>query len=215
MIRVLLVDDHEVVRLGLRTVLEQEPDINVVGEASTAEQAVTATLHLEPDVVLMDIRLPDRSGIEATRELLQQGVRCAVIMLTSYADDNLILEAIKAGAAGYLLKRVGSHDVVRAVRTAAAGEALLDPSITRRVLDHLRAAQAAQEAQYFQGLSERERVILALIVQGRSNAEIATTLYLSEKTVRNYVSTILATLGVTNRIEAANVARKHHIERHL
>lgn len=213
MIRVLLVDDHEVVRLGLRTILEQEPDITVVGEASTADQAVALALHLEPDVVLMDIRLPGRSGIDATRDLFDQDARCAVIMLTSYADDELILEAVEAGAAGYLLKQVGTPDVVRGVRAAAAGEALLDPRITRRVLDHLRAGQEAQEARHFEALSDRERVILALIALGRSNSEIAAQLYLSEKTVRNYVSTILSTLGVANRIEAANFARKHHIER--
>ncbi len=210
-LRVLLVDDHEIVRLGLRTLLEGHTSIQVVGEAGTAAEAVAAVERLHPDVVVMDIRLPGRSGIDACREIKAYWPEVEVLMLTSYAEDELLMEAIQAGAAGYVLKQVGTDDLVRAIEAVGRGQALLDPAVTRRVLERVRQAEHQVDEAAFADLSERELEVLALVAEGKSNPEIAAALYLSEKTVRNYVSTILSKLGLNNRVELATYALEHHI----
>jgi len=214
-LRLLLVDDHQVVRLGLRALLEGEPDFEVVGEAGTAAEAMQAADSLRPDVVLMDIRLPDRSGIAACQQIRQRWPATQVLMLTSYTDDDLVLEAINAGAAGYVLKQVGTDDLVQAVRAVGQGDAVLDPAVTRKVLARVRQAEQEAHSAAFRDLSERELQVLALVAEGKTNAEIGEVLMLSEKTVRNHVSTILSKLDLTNRIEAATYAVRHHIERYV
>jgi len=214
-LRLLLVDDHQVVRLGLRALLEGEPDFEVVGEAGTAAEAVQAADSLRPDVVLMDIRLPDRSGIAACQQIRQRWPATQVLMLTSYTDDDLVLEAINAGAAGYVLKQVGTDDLVQAVRAVGQGDAVLDPAVTRKVLARVRQAEQEAHSAAFRDLSERELQVLVLVAEGKTNAEIGEVLMLSEKTVRNHVSTILSKLDLTNRIEAATYAVRHHIERYV
>lgn len=209
--RVLLVDDHEVVRLGLRTLLERQPWLQVVGEAGTAEEAIAQALALHPDVVVMDIRLPGRSGIDACREIVQRLPEAKVIMLTSYAEDELLFEAIAAGAAGYVLKRIGSDDLVRAIETVGRGEALLSPEVTARVMARMREAARQSARAAFADLTEQELQVLGLVARGMTNREIARALHLSEGTVRNYVSAILSKLGLSNRAEAAAYAVKHHI----
>jgi two-component system response regulator DevR len=210
-IRILLVDDHEVVRLGLMTLLNDQPNLQVVGEASTAGEAVKAVERLDPDVVLMDIRLPGEGGIEATRQVTKNFPRSKVIMLTSFADDELIMRAISAGAVGYVLKQVGNEELLRAIDAAAQGKALLDPSVTARLLSQVREAERKSEEDAFRDLSDREMDVLVLVARGRTNAEIGHALNLSEKTVGNYVSTILDKLHLTNRIKLATYAVEHHI----
>lgn len=210
-LQVLLVDDHEVVRLGLRALLEAQPAIRVVGEAGTAAEAIAAVERQPPDVVVMDIRMPGRSGIEACREIKKHWPEVEVLMLTSYAEDELLMEAIQAGAAGYVLKQVGSDDLVRAIEAVGRGEALLDPAVTRRVLERVRQAEREADVTAFSDLTERELEVLSLVADGKTNPEIAETLYLSEKTVRNYVSNILSKLGLSNRVELATYAIEHRI----
>ncbi len=209
--RILLVDDHEVVRLGLRTLLERQPEFQVVGEAGTAEEAVAQAQALRPDVVVMDIRLPGRSGIDACREIVQRLPEARVIMLTSYAEDELLFDAIAAGAAGYVLKRIGSDDLVRAIETVGRGEALLSPEVTARVMARAREAAQQSARAAFADLTEQELQVLGLVARGMTNREIAHTLHLSEGTVRNYVSTILGKLRLSNRAEAAAYAVKYRI----
>lgn len=209
--RILLVDDHEVVRLGVRTLLEREPEFRIVGEAGTAEDAVRQTVALHPDVVVMDIRLPGGSGVDACREILRQLPDVKVIMLTSYAEDDLLFEAIEAGAAGYVLKRVGSDDLVRAIKTVGRGEALLSPEVTARVMARVRQAGRQSTRAAFAELTDQELRVLAMVTEGRTNREISQALHLSEGTIRNYVSTMLGKLGLGNRAEAAAYAVKHRI----
>lgn len=211
-IRIVLVDDHAVVRVGLRAVLEAQPDMTVVGEAGTAADAIQQCARLRPDVVLMDIRLPDRTGIEACAEIRRMGVPCQVLMLTSYADEALVLDAIKAGAAGYVLKQLDTDELVRAIRAVAEGDAVLDPKVTLAVVAELQKVETERQRTAFRDLSDRELEVLALVAQGKSNAEIAEILTLSPVTVRNHVSTILQKLGLSNRIEAATYAVRHGIE---
>jgi DNA-binding NarL/FixJ family response regulator len=214
-LRILIVDDHEVVRLGLRALLDRHPDFTVVDEASTAREALQKALLHRPDVVVMDIRLPGRSGIDACRDIVSQLPDTRVIMLTSYAEDELLFDAIEAGACGYVLKQIGSDDLVRAIEAVGRGEALLDPSVTRRVLERVREAARKDKVAAFAELTEQELRVLALIAEGKTNREIARALYLGEGTVRNYVSSILSKLGVTNRAEAAAFAVRHNLKDYL
>lgn len=214
-LRILIVDDHEVVRLGLRALLDRHPDFTVVDEAGTAREALQKALLHRPDVVVMDIRLPGRSGIDACRDIVSQLPDTRVIMLTSYAEDELLFDAIEAGACGYVLKQIGSDDLIRAIETVGRGEALLDPSVTRRVLERVREAARRDEVAAFAELTEQELRVLALIAEGKTNREIAHALYLGEGTVRNYVSSILSKLGLTNRAEAAAYAVQHNLKEYL
>ena len=211
-LNVLLADDHEVVRMGLRMVLEDVPGVILVGEATNADQAVAQCAALQPDVVVMDIKMPGRSGIDACREIVGRWPHINVIMLSSFVDENLIATAIQAGAVGYVLKNVGTEELVRALNAVREGAALLDPAITRQVLAMMRQRR---ERPAFVDLTKREIVVLHLISLGKTNAEIARELVLSEKTVRNHVSTIMAKLEVGNRVEAATYALQHGISDYL
>jgi DNA-binding NarL/FixJ family response regulator len=213
--RILIVDDHEVVRLGLRSLLDRQPNFEVVAEASNAAEAVEKTADYKPEVVVMDIRLPGNSGIEACQEITEQFPDIKVIMLTSYAEDEMLFSAIRAGAAGYVLKQIGGNDLVRAIEAVGRGEALLDPSLTQRVFEQVRKAQRDAEASAFAGLTNQEMQVLHLVSEGRTNREIAEALFLGEGTVRNYVSNILGKLGVSNRAEAAAYAVQHNLRDYL
>lgn len=210
--RILLVDDHEVVRLGLKALIERQGGMEVVAEAATATEAVTKALAFKPDVVVMDIRLAGDSGIEACRQITEGLPEAKVIMLTSYAEDEMLFAAIRAGAAGYVLKQAGGQDVIRALNAVAEGHSLLDPALTERVFVEVRRAARVQEVTAFAQLTEQERRVLALVAEGRTNREIAQELHLGEGTVRNYVSNILGKLGVSNRAEAAAYATKHNLK---
>lgn len=209
--RILLVDDHEVVRLGLKALIERQAGMEVVAEAATASEAVTKALSFKPDVVVMDIRLAGDSGIDACRQITTNLPEAKVIMLTSYAEDEMLFAAIRAGAAGYVLKQAGGQDVIRALNAVAEGHSLLDPALTERVFAEVRRAARAQEVTAFSPLTEQERRVLVLVSDGRTNREIAQELHLGEGTVRNYVSNILGKLGVSNRAEAAAYATKHNL----
>ncbi|MEK6575696.1 MAG: response regulator transcription factor [Chloroflexota bacterium] len=209
--RVLLVDDHAIVRLGLMTLINDQPEMEVVGEAGSAAEAVRAVERLHPDVVLMDIRMPGEGGIEATRQITARFPKTKVVMLTSFADDELVVRAIRAGAVGYVLKQVGNEELLRAIAAAARGEALLDPSTTARLLSRVREAERKADEDAFRDLSDRELDVLAELARGKTNAEIGRVLNLSEKTVRNYVSTILEKFHLTNRVELATYAVEHHL----
>lgn len=214
-VRVLIVDDHEVVRMGLATLLEDIPWIRVVAQAGSAEEALLAVSRHHPHVVVMDIRLPGESGIDACSQITSRWPDVKVVMLTSYGDDTLIFRAIQAGASGYILKQVGAHALVDAIDALRRGEALLDPVVTQRVLARVRQGEIDRQTVAFKDLSEREMEVLALVAKGKSNVEIAKEMVLAQKTVRNHVSTILAKLGLSNRIEAATYAVRHDIDRHL
>lgn len=209
--RILLVDDHAIVRLGLMTLINDQPEMEVVGEAGSAAEAVRAVERLRPDVVLMDIRMPGEGGIEATRQITARFPTTKVVMLTSFADDELVMRAIGAGAAGYVLKQVGNEELLRAIAAAARGESVLDPATTVRVLSRVREAERKAEEDAFRDLSDREMEVLAGVARGKTNAEIGQLLNLSEKTVRNYLSTIFEKLHLTNRIELATYAVEHHL----
>ncbi|MGW2827186.1 response regulator [Streptomyces sp. NPDC001443] len=212
-IRVFLLDDHEVVRRGISDLLGAEPDITVVGDADTVEHALVRGPALRPDVAVLDIRLPDGDGITVCRELRSQMPELACLMLTSFDDEDALLDAIMAGASGYVLKQIRGSDLVSAVRTVASGQSMLDPATTARLMRSLRAdpAETPSVAPELAGLSPRERDILALIGDGLTNREIGTRLYLSEKTVKNHISRLLAKLGVQRRVQAAVLAS--HLER--
>lgn len=214
-LRILLVDDHEVVRLGLRSLLDRHPGFEVVAEASAETEAVQKAVEFVPDIVLMDIRLAGGSGIDACQQIVTILPEAKVIMLTSYAEDEMLFAAIRAGAAGYVLKQVGGTDLIRAIEAASRGEAMLDPSLTQRVFSEIRHSIQKEEAAAFNELTAQEMQVLALISEGRTNREIATALFLSEGTVRNYVSSILSKLGVSNRAEAAAYAIQHHLKDYL
>ena len=215
-LRILIVDDHAVVRAGLKTLLEGERDFSVVAEADNGADAVKQALDHKPDVVVTDIRMPGSiSGIEACEQIIEKLPETKVIILTSYAEDELVKEAIRAGAVGYVLKRVGSRQLIDDIRAVAHGDAVVDPSMTRTLLNEVRHAAEIQEASSFSELTPQEIRILALMVEGLTNREIAQKLYLGEGTVRNYVGNILSKLNVSNRAEAAVFAVKHHIERHI
>ncbi|MFJ5026019.1 response regulator [Streptomyces goshikiensis] len=211
-VRVFLLDDHEVVRRGLHDLLDAEPDIEVVGEASTAEQALARGPALRPDVAVLDIRLPDGDGITVCRELRSRMPDLACLMLTSFDDEDALLDAIMAGAAGYVLKQIKGSDLVSAVRTVATGQSMLDPATTARLMQSLRDPEAvkAPDDDRLAALSERERSVLELIGEGLTNAQIAKRLYLSEKTVKNHISRLLDKLGVERRVQAAVIAAQVH-----
>jgi two-component system, NarL family, response regulator DevR len=200
-IRVFLVDDHEVVRRGLADLLEIEDDLEVVGEAGTAGMALAGIASTNPHVAVLDVRLPDGNGVEVCREIRARDPNVGCLMLTSFADDEALFDAIMAGASGYLLKDVKGRDLVGAIRRVAAGESLLDPAVTGRVLDRLRKGD--QEDPRIASLSDQERRILELIAEGLTNRQIADRMHLAEKTVKNYVSNLLAKLGMQRRTEAA------------
>ncbi len=214
-LRILLADDHEVVRLGLNALLSRYPHFEVVAEASNADEAVARTKQHRPDVVVMDIRMPGRSGIEATREIVETMPDVEVIMLTSYAEDELLFDAIRAGASGYVLKQIGSDDLIRALEAVGRGEALLDPKVTKRVFNRVRDVERLAEGSVFAELTEQELRVLALVAEGQTNKEIARALHLSNGTVRNYVSNLMHKLEVGNRAEAAAFAVQHHIQDYL
>ncbi len=213
--RIVLVDDHEVVRLGLKSLLDRHPQFEVVGEAGSAREAVEQVAALKPEVVLMDIRLPGTSGIEACEEIVNKFPGTRVIMLTSYADDEMLFSAIRAGASGYLLKQIGSDDLVKALEAVSRGEALLDPAVTQRVFQEVRRAVKEEEASAFAHLSQQEKHVLLLVSEGKTNREIAKSLFLGEGTVRKYVSSILSKLGVNNRAEAAAYAVQHNLREYI
>ena len=211
-IRLLIVDDHEVVRLGLRTLLESEPDLKMVAEAGTAEEALVQVENHRPDVVILDIQLPGRSGLDACRDIRRQFPQTKVVMLTSSANESFAVEALSAGASGYVLKQVGSDELVRAVRAAYKGEMALDSKTAARVIARLNELQKKQDGDSFRDLSPREMDVLALVARGLSNKEIGQNLNLSEITVRNYVSTLLDKLHLRNRIELATFAVQNRLE---
>lgn len=213
--RILIVDDHEVVRLGLRALLAEQRDFDVIGEAASAQEAIEMTRVHRPDVVLMDIRMPGKNGIDACQEIKDLWPKVHVIMLTSYAEDEMLFDAISAGAAGYVLKQVGSAELIRAIQCVGRGEALLDPAVTQRVLARVRMAARQEQAAAFNELTEQELRVLRLVSKGNTNKQIAKALYLGEGTVRNYVSSILAKLDLTNRAEAAAYAVRHGLEKYL
>jgi DNA-binding NarL/FixJ family response regulator len=214
-ISILLVDDHEVVRLGLKSLIDRHNDFSVVAEAATEEEAVEKALEYRPDIVLMDIRLSGGNGIVACEKIMDALPKTKIIMLTSYAEDEMLFAAIRAGAVGYILKQVGGNDVVRALESAMRGEAMLDPSLTQRVFSEVRRSIQKEEASFFNDLTEKEMQVLGQISAGKTNREIAETLFLSEGTVRNYVSSILSKLAVANRAEAAAYAIEHHLKDYL
>ncbi|WP_328666444.1 response regulator transcription factor [Streptomyces sp. NBC_00322] len=207
-VQVFLVDDHEVVRRGLTDLLDAEPDITVVGDAGSVEQALARGPALRPHVAVLDVRLPDGDGIGVCRELRSRMPELACLMLTSFDDEDALLDAIMAGAAGYVLKQIKGSDLVAAVRTVASGQSMLDPATTARLMSSLRAEPTGTEAvaPALAGLSPRERDILALIGEGLTNRQIGKRLYLSEKTVKNHISRLLAKLGVQRRVQAAVLA---------
>ena len=203
--RVFLLDDHEVVRRGLRELLESEDDLEIVGEAATAEEAYGRIPATSPNVAVLDVRLPDGDGVEVCREIRSRHPEIACVMLTSAADDDAVYAAIMAGAAGYLLKQVRGNDLVDGIRRVAVGGSLLDPSVTTRVLERLRHRDDKDE---LASLTDQERKILDLVAEGLTNRQIGERMFLAEKTVKNYVSNILAKLGMSRRTEAAVYAAK-------
>jgi len=213
--RIIIVDDHEVVRIGLRSLLDQYPQYDVVSEAANAKEAINQVETYHPDVVLMDIRLPGKSGIDACEEIKRISPETKVLMLTSYAEDEMLFSAIKAGASGYVLKQIDSEGLIKSLDAVARGEASLDPAVTQRVFQEVRKAVKEEEAASFVSLSQQEKMVLKLVSEGKTNREIAQSLYLGEGTVRNYVSSILSKLGVSNRAEAAAYAVEHNLKEYL
>jgi len=213
--RIILVDDHELVRIGLKSLLERHPQFDVVGEAGSAREALEQVEALKPDVVVMDIRLPGTSGIDACEQIVNQYPETKVLMLTSYAEDEMLFSAIRAGASGYVLKQIGSEDLIKAIESVGRGEALLDPAVTQRVFQEVRRAVKEEEASAFSHLSQQEKHVLLLVSEGKTNREIAKNLFLGEGTVRNYVSSILSKLSVNNRAEAAAYAVQHSLREYI
>jgi DNA-binding NarL/FixJ family response regulator len=202
-LRLLVVDDHEVVRQGLAAMLSRRPTIQVVAQAGSVAEAVAAAVRFEPDLVVMDVRLPDGSGIEACREIRQELPDVRVVMLTSYPDEDAVLSAIVAGASGYLLKQVRARDLVAAIEAVGRGESLLDPVVTGRVLERVRRIATGDQPDELAQLTAQERKVLALVAEGKTNKEIGAEVFLSDKTVKNYVSSILSKLNLERRAQAA------------
>ncbi len=208
-LRLLVVDDHEVVREGLVSLLDRRPGFQVVAQAGSVAEALAEARRHRPDLVVMDVRLPDGSGIEACREIRSEMPTTRVVMLTSYPDEEAVLSAIVAGASGYLLKQVRARDLVSALEVVGNGGSLLDPAVTERVLERIRRVAASDEPDELAGLTTQERRILALVAEGKTNKEIAAEVYLSDKTVKNYVSSILSKLNLERRAQAAAFVAKH------
>lgn len=212
--RLLVVDDHEVVRQGLVALLDRREAFQVVAEAATVAEAIEQARRHQPDIVIMDVRLPDGSGIEACREIRAELPATRVVMLTSYPDEEAVLSAIVAGASGYLLKQIRARDLVAALETVGRGGSLLDPAVTEKVLERIRRiAAGASEHDEISQLTSQERKILLLVAEGKTNKEIAGEIFLSDKTVKNYVSSILAKLNLERRAQAAAFVAKHRIDR--
>ena len=213
--KIIIVDDHEVVRLGLKSLLDQYPQYEVVSEASSANEVIQQVDDLDPDIILMDIRLPGKSGIEACEEIKQKKPDIKIIMLTSYAEDEMLFSAIKSGASGYVLKQINSEGLIQSLEAVARGDASLDPAVTQRVFQEVRRAVKEEEAASFSSLSQQEKMVLKLVSEGNTNKKIAHSLFLGEGTVRNYVSSILSKLDVSNRAEAAAYAVEHNLKNYL
>jgi DNA-binding NarL/FixJ family response regulator len=205
-VRVFLLDDHEIVRRGVRELLEANDDIQVVGEAGTAEEGMTRIPAVKPDVAVVDMRLPDGNGVEVCREVRSRDESIQCLILTSFADDEALFDSIMAGAAGYLLKQIKGTDLVDAIRRVATGQSLLDPNVTARVLERLR--KGPEEDERLARLTEQERKILDLIAEGLTNRQIGERMFLAEKTIKNYVSNLLSKLGMERRTEAAVFAAR-------
>jgi two-component system response regulator DevR len=211
--RLLIVDDHEVVRQGLVSLLDRRDGFQVVAEAGTVAEAIEQARPFEPDIVDMDDRLPDGSGIEACREIRAELPATRVVMLTSYPDEEAVLSAIVAGAAGYLLKQIRARDLVTALEAVGRGESLLDPAVTEKVLERVRRIAMGGQSDELAGLTSQEQKILMLVAEGKTNKEIAAEIFLSDKTVKNYVSSILSKLNLERRAQAAAYVAKHRIGR--
>jgi two-component system response regulator DevR len=206
-VRIYLLDDHEIVRRGLRDLFDDEPDFEVVGESGSALEAQRRIPALRPDVAVLDARLPDGSGIDVCRTVRSVDPSIRALILTSYDDDEALFAAIMAGAAGYVLKQIGTNDLVDTVRRVAAGQSLLDPAVTQRVLERVRSGNAGQPEE-LERLTDQERKILELIAEGLTNRQIGERMFLAEKTVKNYVSSVLSKLGLERRTQAAVLASK-------
>ncbi len=210
-LRLLVVDDHEVVRQGLVALLDRRDEFQVVAEAGTMAESIAAARRFQPDLVVMDVRLPDGSGVEACREIRSERPETKVVMLTSYPDEEAVLSAIIAGASGYLLKQIRGRDLVAALQSVARGDSLLDPGVTERVLERVRRAATGGEQDELSQLTAQERKILLLVAEGKTNKEIASEVFLSDKTVKNYVSSILSKLNLERRAQAAAFVAKHRL----
>ncbi len=210
-LRLLVVDDHEVVRQGLVALIERREKFQVVAEAGTVEEALDAARRFQPDLVVMDVRLPDGSGIEACREIRAELPATRVVMLTSYPDEEAVLSAIIAGASGYLLKQIRARDLVAALEAVGRGESLLDPAVTEKVLERVRRIASGTYTDELAQLTAQEQKILQLVAEGKTNKEIAQEVFLSDKTVKNYVSSILSKLNLQRRAQAAAFVAKHRL----
>jgi two-component system, NarL family, response regulator DevR len=210
-LRLLVVDDHEVVREGLVALLSRREEFQVVAEAGTVAESLAAVRRFEPDLVVMDVRLPDGSGIEACREIRSEFPSTRIVMLTSYPDEEAVLSAILAGASGYLLKQIRGRDLVTALQAVGRGDSLLDPAVTERVLERVRRIANGDEKDELSELTAQERKILKLVADGKTNKEIAAEVFLSDKTVKNYVSSILSKLNLQRRAQAAAFVAKHRL----
>ena len=210
-LRLVVVDDHEIVRQGLVALLDRRPGFQVVGEAGTVAEAIAEARRLQPDVVVMDVRLPDGSGVEACREIRAERPETKVIMLTSYPDEEAVFSAIVAGASGYLLKQIRARDLVAGLEAVGRGESLLDPAVTERVLERVRRIATGEHHDELAVLTSQEQKILMLVAEGKTNKEIAGEVFLSDKTVKNYVSSILSKLNLQRRTQAAAFVAKHRL----
>jgi two-component system, NarL family, response regulator DevR len=214
-VHIVIADDHAIVRMGLKAILHQHGNLHVVGEASTGEEAIEQSLLYKPDVVVMDIRMPGMSGIDACRKIISQLPDTQIIMLTAFADDEMLFAAVRAGAAGYVLKGMGQDDLLRTIHAVAEGQSVLDPALTKAMFKRISGLDKAKEDPAFDELSMQELRVLVLITEGSTNREIAGRLFLADGTVRNYVSSMLSKLHVANRAEAAAFAVGHHATNYL
>lgn len=214
-LRVLLVDDHEVVRVGVGALIDRQPEMEVVGEAGTVREAIEQARKLAPDVVVLDVRLPGGTGLDACRQIKADRPETRVIMLTSFPDDEVLFDAIASGADGYVLKQIGSDELVGALERVGRGESLIDPAVMGRVFAKMREMRLQERAHAFAGLNAQEMEILARVAEGETNREIGKAIHLSEKTVRNYVSQLLSKLDLNSRAQAAAYAARHRIEDYL